>query len=993
MQTGAIESGVLNHVRRRAAAVFAAAVLALCALHAPGVALAQAQAVNPTPEQLEMFRNLPADQQQQLMQQYGGMFGTQGIPGVGGGLGAAGQSRRPGQDDQSQNDQQRGTNPNAELPEPAIPVLKPDDWVIIEIDFHLGARANPATPATTPAVPSGTAAAATDASAAQGGQSQLQTQTQTQQPTQAGPPMEELTAEEQLRLQKLITLIRSRNPYQLSREGVLYLPGFSGIPLAGLIEELATLRLKVEPALSNLDVRVTRLPLRKTGAEGLKPFGYELFQRAPSTFAPVTNIPVPADYIVGSGDELQVQLYGTQNRVLWLTVGRDGRVSFPELGPINVSGLRFTEVKSQIEARVAREMIGVRASVAMSDTRSIRVFVLGDANRPGSYTISGLGTITSALFAAGGVKPIGSLRKIQLKRQGTVVRQLDLYDMLIRGDTTDDAKLLQGDVIFVPPVGPTVSIDGEVRRPAIYEQKGNATVAEAVQLAGGLTPDADTGDVTLTHIEVNRGRVVVQVDLNAPSGKAQPVLDGDLLRVTRLRPTLASGVMVKGHVFTAGPVAYRPNMRLSDVIHSVDELQPNADVHYLLIRRELPPDRVITVLSADLSRALAAPGSAADIQLMPRDQITVFDSESGRDRIIHPILEELRLQSNMARPAEVVRVDGRVKVPGEYPLEAGMRVSDLIRAGGSLQDSAYGGTAELIRYRVVDGETRNTDLIEVDLQGLLRGDPRADLVLQPFDVLTIKELPQWAREENVELRGEVRFPGRYVIKRGETLKSLLLRAGGLTDLAFAEGAVFTREELRKREQAQIDELAERLKHDLAIVALESVAASQGQGGGAAISVGQALLSQLKGTKAVGRLVIDLPRAINAKMGSDADVYLRDGDRLIVPKFEQEVTVIGEVQNATSHLYRPGLSRNDYVSLSGGATRRADQGRIYVVRANGSVVATEGNRWFERDDATIRTGDTIVVPLNAEHLPPLPFWQAVTGIIYNVAIAAAAVHSF
>jgi polysaccharide biosynthesis/export protein len=245
----------------------------------------------------------------------------------------------------------------------------------------------------------------------------------------------------------------------------------------------------------------------------------------------------------------------------------------------------------------------------------------------------------------------------------------------------------------------------------------------------------------------------------------------------------------------------------------------------------------------------------------------------------------------------------------------------------------------------------------------------------------------------VELKGEVRFPGRYVLKRGETLKSLLLRAGGLTDLAFADGSVFTREELRKREQAQIDELAERLKHDLAIVALESVAASQGNGGGAAISVGQALLGQLRGTKAVGRLVINLPKLMSSRVGSPYDVMLRNGDRLIVPKLEQEVTVIGEVQNATSHLWQTGLTRDDYISMSGGATRRADQGRIYVVRANGSVVVNEGNRWFQRGDTTMRPGDTVVVPLNAEHLPPLPFWQAVTSIIYNVAIAAAAVHSF
>jgi protein involved in polysaccharide export with SLBB domain len=179
-------------------------------------------------------------------------------------------------------------------------------------------------------------------------------------------------------------------------------------------------------------------------------------------------VPVPADYIVGPGDRLVVQVYGSQNRTFRLVVSREGRINFPELGPINVSGRTFAHVAADIEARVAREMIGVRASVSRGDTRSIRVFVRGEANRPGSYTVSGLATITSAQYAADGVQPIGSMRDVQLKRSGAVIRRLDLYDLLLRGDTSDDAKLLPGDVIFIPTVSGTVSVDGEVQRPAIY---------------------------------------------------------------------------------------------------------------------------------------------------------------------------------------------------------------------------------------------------------------------------------------------------------------------------------------------------------------------------------------------------------------------------------------------------------------------------------------------------------------------------------------------
>jgi len=628
----------------------------------------------------------------------------------------------------------------------------------------------------------------------------------------------------------------------------------------------------------------------------------------------------------------------------------------------------------------------------MGDTRSIRVFVLGEARNTGSYTISGLGTITSALYAAGGVRKTGSLRTIELKRRGVLVRRLDLYDLLIRGDTTDDTKLLQGDVVFVPSVGATVSVDGEVRRPAIYETKHESTVADVLQLAGGLTPEADSSKVMLTRIEANERRVVVAVNVTA-GATTEPVRNGDVLRVLRLRPTLDSGILVQGFLYAPGTFAYRQGMRLTDVIHSVDDLRPNADIHYLLVRREAPLDRRVSVFSADLEAALKAPGTSADIELMPRDRITVFDLASGRGQVIQPVLDELRLQGTAGQPTAVVHVDGRVRVPGDYPLEPHMTVSDLVRAGGGTLDGSYGRVAELTRYVIVDDDSRHTELIRIDLAAAMRGDAAANMVLQPFDTLSLREVPQWGEQESVVLKGEVRLPGTYSIRRGETLRSVIDRAGGLTDFAFPEGSVFTRVSLQKREQEQVDMLADRVQRDLTILALQASAAGVGGGGGAgALSIGQALLGQLRTAKAVGRLVIDLPHLVKLPPGSPADVILRGGDQLIVPRTQQQVTVIGEVQNATSLLYSQRLSRDDYLSLSGGVTRRADRGRIYVVRANGSVVAQEGTRWFEHSSTAIRPGDTIVVPLDAEKIPSLPFWQAVTQILYNVAIAVAAVHS-
>jgi polysaccharide biosynthesis/export protein len=976
----------------RARVVLLILTVAVTALFSGEQALSQG-ATSPT-DLLQIFQGLPQEQQDAILHQLGvsGGGGVGGILGaLGGGGAGAGAGAQTGRNRRSAISEAQET----EAAEPEPPGLRPEDWVIIQVNVAGKPSAPAPAPAPVTAPSPALPAAAAGTGATQSNLASLLAATATANANAAPAPANEImdaaALQEHDRLQRLVDLIRARNPYRLSREGVLTLPGFAPIALLGLSDEQATLRLSVEPALRGIDIHLTRLPLRKTGAEGLKPFGYDIFgKKPPSTFAPDTNVPVPADFVLGPGDELSIQLYGNQNRSLRVTVGRDGTINLPEIGPVNVQGQRFLSFKSALEERIERQLIGTRANVTMGDVRSIRVFVLGEAKRPGSYTISALSTITSALYAAGGIQTEGSLRQVALMRSGALVRRLDLYDLLIRGDTSDDAKLQQDDVILIPPVGKTVGVVGEVRRPAIYEIKSETTVSDLLQLAGGLTPDADRSAIVLTRIDEQQHRVVLPVDLTA-AARTQTLRNGDLLSVARLRPNLDSGILVQGYLYSPSTFAWHPGIRLSDVIRSVDELRPDADIHYLLIRRETPPDDRISVLSADLSAALAAPGSAADPELMPRDRITVFDLQSGRDREIRPVLDELRLQGSAEAPTQIVHIDGRVKVPGEYPLEAGMTVRDLIRAGGGTTDGAYAGKAELIRYQVVNGETRRTELIAVDLAAALRGSPTANLQLQPFDTLSVKEVPEWESQETVTLRGEVRFPGSYTIRRGETLKSVLGRAGGLTSYAFAEGSVFTRDELRRREQEQIDQLADRMQRDVALLALQAAGANQA-GAATALSVGQSLLVQLKGVKAVGRLVIDLPRLEKSALGSTYDVVLRGGDTLAVPRFQQQVTVIGEVQNVTSHLYNPQLTRDDYIALSGGVTRRADRGKIYVVRASGSVLASEGSRWFQHSQVAIKPGDTIVVPLDTEHIPALPLWTQVTQIMYNLAVAILAIRS-
>jgi polysaccharide export outer membrane protein len=785
--------------------------------------------------------------------------------------------------------------------------------------------------------------------------------------------------------------IREGNPFKLDGEARLHLPFLEGIPVGGLTDKEVAQRLNADPRLTGLHFTVTLLPVEPVGVAALKPFGYDLFKEASDRFAPSADLAAPAGYIVGPGDNITVELFGKKTGRYRLVVNRDGALVLPDFGPIQVTGMSYEEVRSEIEQRVSDQMIGVRASVTMGQLRSLRVFVVGDVAQPGAHSVSALSTITGALYASGGISEVGSLRNIELKRRGATVSRFDLYDLLLRGDTSSDVQLQQGDAIFVPPLGLTASVAGEARRPAIYEFRTGATVGDLVQMSGGLTPQSAAKAATLQRIDVSGERIVVNVDLSASSDRARPVRTGDVLTIPRVLDEYASSVTVEGHVHRPGPYAWRQGMRLSDLLGSLDAMKLNADQRYILIRRERMPDRQLQAISADAIAAFSARGGSADPVLESRDRVIVFSRQPDRGAKLSSLLEELRLQVRDNQPLPLVTINGRVRAPGDYPLESEMTVSDLVRAGGGMDDAAYARTAELTRYEVVNGEARKTEVIDLELGGSLDGSVSSDIRLRPYDVLVVKEVPDWREQESVILGGEVRFPGTYPIRYGETLSSLVERAGGLTEAAFPDGAVFMREEIKAQEREQIETLANRLQSDLTFLALQSSQA-QNQQASETLAAGQALLQQLRTAEPKGRLVIDLQHAL-ARQNSEDDIQLRGGDTLLVPRLRQYVNVIGEVQNATAHVWKSDLSKVDYIEMSGGTTPRADDKRIYVVRANGSVVATSGKRWFSSSQGgEVEPGSTVVVPIDAERMRSLPLWTAVTTIIYNLAVSVAAIGS-
>ena len=729
---------------------------------------------------------------------------------------------------------------------------------------------------------------------------------------------------------------------------------------------------------------------------GLKPFGYDLFRGNPTTFAPVTEIPIPSGYTLGPGDVLRVQLWGKENQNLELPISRDGTVSFPQSGPMSVAGLSFNEASQQIRKQVSEQYIGVQASVSLGELRSMRVFVLGEARNPGSYSVSSLSTITNALYVSGGIKQTGSLRNVQHKREGKLVGTLDLYDLLLKGDSSNDNRLQPGDVIFIPSVGKRAGIKGEVYRPALYELRGENTLADLVRMAGGLTPQAYPQRINIERTNEDFLRIIAEADYTALRGQNAQIQSGDTVNIPSISDITGQYVEISGAATRTGRFAWMPGMRVSSVIKNVNaDLTPVADKRYAAIVRTDEKTDAISVLNVRLRKAIQNPGSGFDIPLEERDQLLVFSDagkveggekgrEFTRESLFAPVLRRLKSQATPSSPEKTIRITGPVRYPGEYPMPASRQLSDAIFVAGGLRDSAFLYNAEVARYTTDENGIGKTNILNVNLADAMAAN--GNLALQSRDRILIKSIPEFAKTSTIELQGEVRYPGEYTFRDGETLKQVIERAGGLTDNAFPTGAIFTRDKLRQLEAQRLREAEERLQGDLLGVQLEG----DGLGGQSADRAQQVkdLLEDVQSSRPVGRMVIDLAAVV-----SDEDyqaIRLQDGDTLTVPTIPQSVTVFGEVQFPTSHLHQAGLTVDDYLERSGGPTRQADESRVYVVKADGSVMLPEKSRWFGSRSQQLEPGDTVIMPIDVDRLNQLELWTNVSQIVYQMALGAAAV---
>lgn len=740
--------------------------------------------------------------------------------------------------------------------------------------------------------------------------------------------------------------------------------------------------------------------------EGLKRFGANLFRREMSTFAPTDDAPVPDDYVLGPGDQLIVQLFGTENESLRLDVSRSGSVNFPKLGPITVAGLSFADARALLETRIAQQLVGVSGSITLGNLRAINVFIAGEVGVPGAYSVSGLTTITQALFVAGGPTDLGSLRQVEVKRNGETVRTFDLYDLLVRGDARNDIRLLSGDVVFVPPYLGLVEVDGAVKRPAIYEIKQGESLADLVKYAGGLQAAAYPETINIERVAQRNGQLPIVLTVNLTRDGAGKLADGDIVFVPESSSYLENAVELLGDVVRPGRYAYRENMRLSDIISDArSALNITADLGYGLVVRTINKRLDIEVLQFNLGEMLADPQSEQNLALTPRDEVIVFsypfsedlvgddeviaagetnrakDTEAddfSRATLLKPIMERLRRQAAAENNIKTVSISGAVKAPGTYPLTQGLTARALLQAAGGSKDSAYLEAAEY--RRLVLDPSGKIDTFYEDINLLASTNSH---YLSSRDHITIREIPDWNPQNAVEIVGEVRFPGRYLIRSGETLASLISRAGGLTENAFADGAIFTREAVREAEKLRARELSQEIQRGYAASIL-----TQEQAKTLDIDIIKEISTGLTNADAQGRLLVDVNRALAGR--EDANIELLDGDRLVIPERTNTIAVVGEVRRSSSHGFREGYGVEDYINLAAGFTARADKDNVYVVKANGGVFQPKENLFSFLSGARLRAGDTIVVPINSSYKDQIPLWRDITQIIYQGAVSIAAV---
>ena len=676
--------------------------------------------------------------------------------------------------------------------------------------------------------------------------------------------------------------------------------------------------------------------IRESTGQQLPLFGAGLFGPTPSTFAPVENIPVTPDYVIGPGDEIRLQLWGQVNQQQRVVVDRTGAISLPDLGAVHVAGLHYAQLTDFLRSQLGRVYRNFDLNVNLGQLRSIQIFVVGQARQPGSYTVSSLSTLLNALFASGGPLPQGSLRRIELRRGSQTVVTFDLYDLLLHGDKSKDVPLLSGDVVFIPPVGPQVAALGSVNTPAVYELRDETTVAQLLQLAGGRTNTAAGDVVRIDRISDHQQRSVVNIDLATSPGTA--LRNGDVVAVTSIIDRFRNAITLRGNVANPGRFAWHEGMHITDLIPNRESLITR---DYWRRRNELGQ----TTLDYE-----AAPTAA-----------NLATSNNGQGSL------QLRSGTSSANGTGG-RTGGASSDAGGNSVGVALTAnSSIFRATNDVVLSAPDIDWSYAVVERQDPVTLKTTLLPFNLGGLvLDGDGAQNLALLPNDVVTIfstsdLRVPTRQQTRFVRLEGEFVSSGVYSVRPGETLRALIARAGGLTPDAYLYASEFTRESTRRVQQQRLSEYADQLEAQVTAVTSSAGASALNDRDAAAAqtaaSSARSSIARLRQLQPVGRIVLQL-RPDDHTLDTIPDLELEDGDRFVVPRVPANVSVEGQVYSANAFVFERGRRTKFYLREAGGPDRLADGHRAFILRADGSVF---NQQYGNVEHANIFPGDTIVVP--------------------------------
>lgn len=720
----------------------------------------------------------------------------------------------------------------------------------------------------------------------------------------------------------------------------------------------------------------------------LERFGAALFRNSAAVADKSTlSVPVGPDYILGPGDELVIDYWGSSSQHIQRSVDREGRVSIPEAGSVVVAGRTLGEVQQTIQKMLSHQLRGISVDVTLGKLRTVRVYVVGDVKNPAAYDISSLSTALSALIAAGGPTDTGSYRTVKHYRGKALVEEVDLYDLMLKGVSSGEVHLESGDSILVPPIGPQVTVAGKVRRPAIYELRKEQTLDQILDLAGGVPVTGELSRIKVERIQAHERKEMMSVNIAGGAGiqaaddafKRFRIQDGDIVTVLPILPYSNRAVYLEGHVFRPGKFSFKDGYKVTDLVSSYDDLLPEPADRAEIVRLH-PPDFTPVVIPFNLRDVLSKKAEAPSLE--PFDTVRIF----GRYETDGP----------------KVSIFGEVMRPGEYPLSEKMTAADLLRMSGGFKRSAYQQEADLTSYSVIDGDHVDLDHREIPIGRALAGEADTDVLLKPGDVLTIRQIGGWNDIGGaVSVSGEVMHPGRYGIQRGEHLSSILKRAGGFSSEAYPYAAILDRAQVREAAAKSREEMVTQIQAQniggAGSTGSSSSSSSTSRNNNAVAQERerQQLLAKLKQLQPNGRLLIHVSSEIEKWQGTQADVEVRAGDTLYVPKRPTFVMVAGQVYNPIAITFSSGKHAGWYLKQAGGPTTLANKKEIFVVRANGTVVGRGSGEWWSGNvlGTTLQAGDTIFVPEKGAGTGIFKNLNQTISLLSGAAVAVSVIRTF